>query len=204
MLKRLVGFCVVLVLTFGLCLPAFAEKALVGDIDGDWVVSSSDARKILEYARSGEELPAYIKAVADIDGDGKITENDARLALKYAIDGTERLVEVEPPDEETSEVEYMCLTVGETCDLKSFGDFSVSAWRSTDTSVAAVENGKIVAKALGSCEISASNGKKTHTVRLRVSPSVSDEAPLLVIDVSSHQGKVRKLCKIPVAERFAL
>ena len=84
MLKRLVGFCVVLVLTFGLCLPAFAEKALVGDIDGDWVVSSSDARKILEYARSGEELPAYIKAVADIDGDGKITENDARLALKYA------------------------------------------------------------------------------------------------------------------------
>ena len=107
MLKRLVGFCVVLVLTFGLCLPAFAEKALVGDIDGDWVVSSSDARKILEYARSGEELPAYIKAVADIDGDGKITENDARLALKYAIDGTERLVEVEPPDEETSEVEYM-------------------------------------------------------------------------------------------------
>ena len=47
MLKRLVGFCVVLVLTFGLCLPAFAEKALVGDIDGDWVVSSSDARKIL-------------------------------------------------------------------------------------------------------------------------------------------------------------
>ena len=27
MLKRLVGFCVVLVLTFGLCLPAFAEKA---------------------------------------------------------------------------------------------------------------------------------------------------------------------------------
>lgn len=190
MLKRLVGFCVVLVLTFGLCLPAFAEKALVGDIDGDWVVSSSDARKILEYARSGEELPAYIKAVADIDGDGKITENDARLALKYAIDGTERLVEVEPPDEETSEVEYMCLTVGEICDLNAFGDFSASAWRSTDTSVAAVENGKIVAKALGSCEISASNGKKTHTVRLRVSPAVSDEAPLLVIDVSSHQGKV--------------
>ena len=27
-------------------------------------------------------------------------------------------------------------------------------------------------------------------MRLRVSPSVSDEAPLLVIDVSSHQGKV--------------
>ena len=190
MLKRLVGLCVAFVLTFGFCLPAFAEKALVGDIDGDWVVSSSDARKILEYARSGEELPAYIKAVADIDGDGKITENDARLALKYAIDGTERLVEVELPDDETSEVEYMCLTVGETCDLKAFGAFSVSAWSSTDTAVASVENGKITAKTVGSCDISAANGKKTHTIHLRVSPAVSGDAPLLVIDVSSHQSKI--------------
>ena len=79
MLKRLVGFCVVFVLTFGLCLPAFAEKALVGDIDGDWVVSSSDARKILEYARSGEELPAYIKAVAAPNGLLRLNRPTMRL-----------------------------------------------------------------------------------------------------------------------------
>lgn len=190
MRKRLIGFCVAFVLLFGICLPSFAEKALVGDIDGDWIVSSSDARKILEYANSGKELPDYIRAVADVDGDGIITENDARLALRYAIDGTEVLVEIEPQQDETSKVEYMCLTVGETCDLRSFADFATTAWRSTDSDIASVSNGKIVAKSLGSCEISASNGKKSHTIRLRVSPAVSRDEPLTVIDVSSHQSTV--------------
>ena len=94
MLKKLFGLTVMLTVICGLSAPLFAETVLVGDIDGDWVVSSSDARKILEYAESGTVLPDHIRAVADIDGDGAVTAEDARLALRYALDGTERQIEV--------------------------------------------------------------------------------------------------------------
>ena len=190
MLKKIFGLTVILAVICGLSAPLFAETVLVGDIDGDWVVSSSDARKILEYAESGTVLPDHIRAVADIDGDGAVTAEDARLALRYALDGTERQIEVEIPADNDPEVGFMCLAVGETFDLKNFVKFPVSAWKSSDTAVAAVENGQIVAKKFGSCEISASSGGLTYTLSLRVAPAVSEDAPIQIIDVASHQGKI--------------
>lgn len=65
--------------------PAKASSALIGDIDGDGLISTSDATAVLtEYARlATSHEPKLDKEIADVDGDGLITTNDAILILTY-------------------------------------------------------------------------------------------------------------------------
>ena len=69
-------------------LTMFASGArILGDLDGDGSVRTSEARTILrvavnlEPAFTGEEL-----VIADVDGNGKIQTADARLALRVAVE----------------------------------------------------------------------------------------------------------------------
>lgn len=55
---------------------------ILGDLDGDGTVTSSDALKILRMSASGESTPA-----ADVDGDGVTTSNDALEALRESTVG---------------------------------------------------------------------------------------------------------------------
>jgi hypothetical protein len=61
-------------------------KALIlGDVDGDDVITSTDARLTLQYYAGKVGEGDLLTEVADVDGDGAITSTDARLILqKYA------------------------------------------------------------------------------------------------------------------------
>lgn len=57
-----------------------AERAM-GDIDGDGVITSSDALAILRHSVGLEELDSALLPYADMDGDGSVTSGDALSAL---------------------------------------------------------------------------------------------------------------------------
>lgn len=56
-----------------------------GDVDGNDVVNSADARFALRAAVGLETLSAAEKSYADVNHDGKITSADARLILRCAV-----------------------------------------------------------------------------------------------------------------------
>ena len=58
---------------------------IYGDMDGDEVITSSDALTILRASISIVKLTAEKKALADIDSDGEITANDALAVLRYSV-----------------------------------------------------------------------------------------------------------------------
>lgn len=59
-----------------------APLSVLGDVDGDGSINSTDARLILQYyAKKINESQLNI-AVADVDGDGSINSTDARLILQ--------------------------------------------------------------------------------------------------------------------------
>lgn len=62
-----------------------ALKRVMGDLDGDGVVTSADARLALRAAVGLELLTDEQKKAADMDGDGEITSADARLILRKAV-----------------------------------------------------------------------------------------------------------------------
>ena len=61
------------------------EVSVLGDVNGDNKIDSTDARLVLQYAvgKIGEEAIAI--AVADVNADNKIDSTDARLILQYAV-----------------------------------------------------------------------------------------------------------------------
>lgn len=76
-----------LVLTLCLCtapLFAFADT-VCGDVDGDGILSSSDARIILRMSVGLEDITEELFSVADINSDGVISSEDARLSLRLSI-----------------------------------------------------------------------------------------------------------------------
>ncbi|MBO5797275.1 MAG: glycoside hydrolase family 3 C-terminal domain-containing protein [Clostridia bacterium] len=61
------------------------DVGLLGDVDGDGAITSTDARLTLQFYAGKIEASDLNTAVADVDGDGAITSTDARLILqKYA------------------------------------------------------------------------------------------------------------------------
>jgi len=58
---------------------------LIGDVDGNGKVDSTDARMVLQYAVGKIDGSALNIAPADVDGSGKIDSTDARLILQYAV-----------------------------------------------------------------------------------------------------------------------
>lgn len=77
---------VLLLLSFSA--TAVKVKRYLGDVDGDGVVSTEDARTILLLAleiSSGSDLTDEDLFCADVDGNGAVKTADARLALLTAI-----------------------------------------------------------------------------------------------------------------------
>ena len=67
--------------------PKFEKYTnILGDIDGDGIIDTNDARKILRFSKMLEDLSEDQKKTADIDGDGIITQTDAEIALRIASD----------------------------------------------------------------------------------------------------------------------
>ena len=60
--------------------PVEPEK-LLGDMDGDGVLKSSDARTLLRFVADVETLTEEQLALADVNGDGVVKANDAREIL---------------------------------------------------------------------------------------------------------------------------
>ena len=59
--------------------------AVTGDLNGDGVMSSVDAREILLSVLGSKTLTAVKKQAADMDGNASATTNDVRLILKAAL-----------------------------------------------------------------------------------------------------------------------
>ena len=77
--------------------------ALMGDIDGDGVITTSDARSILRFAVA-LDIPTEEQAwLADVDNDENIMTSDARKVLRIAIHLEDEIYADEPTtDEETT------------------------------------------------------------------------------------------------------
>lgn len=64
--------------------PLQSKPAVVlGDVDGDTSITSTDARLVLQYYAKKIGADKLDLAAADVDGDGDITSTDARLILQY-------------------------------------------------------------------------------------------------------------------------
>ena len=62
------------------------EPVLLGDVDGDGDVTSTDARLTLQLSVDKiTESDLTVPAAADVDGDGKVTSTDARLILQKSV-----------------------------------------------------------------------------------------------------------------------
>ena len=62
-----------------------ANASLVGDINGDGIISAEDAREILRLCVGVAPMTDKMKLLADLDRDGTVGAEDARLALRLAI-----------------------------------------------------------------------------------------------------------------------
>ncbi len=67
------------------CSEQLAPMFVIGDVDGDNEVTSSDARLALRAAVKLETLTEAQTKAADADKDGEITSSDARLILRAAV-----------------------------------------------------------------------------------------------------------------------
>ncbi len=75
---------------FALCfmlLPfgtAASAQNIVGDIDGDLLITADDAKMVLDASANLMSLSLAQMYAADIDSDGIITATDARMILRVA------------------------------------------------------------------------------------------------------------------------
>lgn len=60
-------------------------KGILGDVNGDEKVDSTDARLTLQYAVKKIDATKLELSVADVDGNDKVDSTDARLMLQYAV-----------------------------------------------------------------------------------------------------------------------
>ncbi len=61
------------------------ETGMIGDVDGNGKIDSTDARLVLQYAVKKVGASALDVDLADVDGNGKVDSTDARLILQYAV-----------------------------------------------------------------------------------------------------------------------
>ncbi len=57
---------------------------LLGDVNGNGTIDSTDARLVLQYT-VGKVSALEVSAAADVDGNGSIDSTDARLILQYTV-----------------------------------------------------------------------------------------------------------------------
>ncbi len=65
--------------------PSSSPLPILGDADGDGVVTAQDAACLLRYLVGLETLPAERLSLLDVDGDGAITAADAAKILQYVV-----------------------------------------------------------------------------------------------------------------------
>ena len=63
-----------------------AEARLLGDVDGDGAVTTSDSTAVLRSAAELTTLSAEQAASADVNGDGAADTGDAALILQYTAE----------------------------------------------------------------------------------------------------------------------
>lgn len=63
-----------------------ADARLIGDVDGDGAVTTSDSAKLLKASAEMTSLDADGEASADVNGDGVANTSDAVLILQYAAE----------------------------------------------------------------------------------------------------------------------
>ena len=63
-----------------------ADARLIGDVDGDGAVTTSDSAKLLKASAEMTSLDADGAASADVNGDGVANTSDAVLILQYAAE----------------------------------------------------------------------------------------------------------------------
>lgn len=80
-MKRIISLAISLILAVSVSFAAHAR--LVGDVDGNGAVNSSDALLILQYS-VGQKEPT-VKTIADVNGDGAINSADALIALQISV-----------------------------------------------------------------------------------------------------------------------
>ncbi len=66
-------------------LPVGAADFLVGDINGDGVVNTTDARLALQFAVGKIELTEEAWMAGDVNQDDELNTTDARMILQYAV-----------------------------------------------------------------------------------------------------------------------
>ncbi len=66
--------------------PVVWNDTMLGDIDGNRVVNTTDARLALQYAVEKITLNEDQLAAGDVDGNGVVNTTDARLILQYAVE----------------------------------------------------------------------------------------------------------------------
>ena len=104
LIKR--ALCVLLSLMFVFGCAAFdmvSYAAVLGDVDGDGNVNSSDALRVLQHSTGISTLSASQVKLADIDSDGNVNSSDALRILQYATGLVERLDPNEPTTKPTTQ-----------------------------------------------------------------------------------------------------
>lgn len=66
-------------------MPVSLSTGQKGDVNGDGLVNSSDARLVLQFTVELIELDAQQQAAADVDGNGAINSTDARWILQATV-----------------------------------------------------------------------------------------------------------------------
>lgn len=74
---------------------AFAATPITGDVNGDGVISLTDARMVLNSVAQIKVLPEEKMSVADYDGDGVLTFDDARNILLLSVDLPPEYIELQ-------------------------------------------------------------------------------------------------------------
>ena len=72
--------------SYDLAFEPIAHAPSAGDVNGDGVCNSTDARVILQHTVGKAVLAEDVASFADVDGDGEVTSDDARLCLQYAVE----------------------------------------------------------------------------------------------------------------------
>lgn len=87
MKKQGISIALILVLVMSIMISNVSASVTVyGDIDGNGVVSSSDALEILKGVVGKRFITGTESTYADVDGDSSISANDALLILKKVVD----------------------------------------------------------------------------------------------------------------------
>ncbi len=90
------------IIVFLLSFTPLSRAYILGDIDENSIVDSTDARTALRASVNLDNLDARQRLIADIDKDGIVTSSDARIILRTSVGLEKKIIE----DETAYEIDY--------------------------------------------------------------------------------------------------